>query len=1174
MSLKIYLLGQFKLQADDKLIELPSRPAQSLLVYLALNAGISQRREKLACLLWPEATESNARGYLRQALWRLRKALDNALLPSADYLHISDISLTFDDHAHFWLDAHQLLLATDPLSLDELITTVSLYQGELLPGFYDEWVVLERDRLLSAYHQVMNQLLAGLIQACRWDEALKWSDHWVRLGHAPEPAFRAMMHAYAGSGDQGMVSATYQRCRESLNRELGLDPSPETQQLFEQILRGELYHPAPAPAPTTDSSPQLAAFLLDAEAHPVEQPIFVTRDQELTQLQGYLDKALGGRGRIAFITGEAGSGKTTLLQEYTRRAQIAQHDLVIASGICNAHTGIGDPYLPFREILELLTGDVEARWAAGAITRDHAIRLWNNLPIVAEALVEVGPDLVDTFVPGSGLIGRYKACVPNRTNWFTRLDELSKRRFPGVRVTVPGQIDLFEQYTRVLQLLSQHVSLVLVIDDLQWADLGSISLLFHLGRNLSGSRIMILGAYRPEEIAMGRDGERHPLDSVINEFQREFGDITVNIDQAENREFVNALVDSEPNRLGPSFREMLFRQTHGHPMFTIELLRGMQERGDLIQDQNGLWNEGKTLDWETLPARVEAVVAERISRLDSSLQAVLRVASVEGEIFTVEVVEQVLAKEDQGLLDLLSVELDRKHRLISAQSIQRIDGRLISNYRFRHILTQRYLYGRLNEVERVHLHEQIGTNLEALYNAHEAAIGEEIKTIAPQLARHFQEARIASKAINYLRQAGERAAYLSAYWEGITHLENGLAMLLTLPESPDRDEIELELQLALGIAWHGHEGAQAEETKIAFTRAHELCQQLGNTSNIGQVLGGLSTIYYVRAEYQRALELAEEALSYATQTEDPLLVALANWYPGILLFCLGEITTALDHLEKVIEFYRPEEHHYPFIGLRGSDAGLGALAYSACCLWCLGYPDQALQRSQEVLVLGSDLSHPFSLADVICFAGCFYNSLCRDAEALKDNAERLIQLAENIRLTGWIATGTRYRGEALYMLGNADEGIKQMQEGIAVMQSSGIQLFLPSTLGFIAEAQAKIGQFEDGLETLDEALDIVEQTNERIWEVEIHRLRAKLLLLMQGDQSAAEDSYHKAIEVARQQRAKSWELRASTGLARLWKSQGRVDEARELLEGIYAWFTEGFDTPDLKEAKSLLEEMS
>ncbi|NIP17123.1 MAG: AAA family ATPase, partial [Xanthomonadales bacterium] len=263
-------------------------------------------------------------------------------------------------------------------------------------------------------------------------------------------------------------------------------------------------------------------------------------------------------------TGEAGSGKTALVQEFTRRAQEAHADLIVASGNCNAYTGIGDPYLPFREILELLTGDVEARWAAGAMTGEHARRLWNTLPLAAQALVEAGPDLIDTFVLRAALLERAMTYAPGRADWLTRLDELVERKpTTGPGALSPQQSDLFEQYTRVLQALARQAPLVLVVDDLQWADAGSINLLFHLGRQLAGSRILIVGAYRPEEVAIGRDGERHPLEPVVNEFQRDFGDITVNLGQAESRDFVEAFLDSEPNRLGVPFREMLYRQTRG-----------------------------------------------------------------------------------------------------------------------------------------------------------------------------------------------------------------------------------------------------------------------------------------------------------------------------------------------------------------------------------------------------------------------------------------------------------------------------------------------------------------------------------------------------------------------------------------------------------------------------------
>jgi predicted ATPase len=274
----------------------------------------------------------------------------------------------------------------------------------------------------------------------------------------------------------------------------------------------------------------------------------------------------------------------------------------------------------------------------------------------------------------------------------------------------------------------------------------------------------------------------------------------------------------------------------------------------------------------------------------------------------------------------------------------------------------------------------------------------------------------------------------------------------------------------------------------------------------------------------------------------------------------------------MISFYEPQQHHRSLVFLRGSDAGTGALAYDACCLWCLGYPEQALKRSQEALALARELGHPWSLADVLCYAGCMLNAMRRDAQALKDHAEELRRLAHE-KVPGWSGAGTCSRGEALAMLGQVQEGMAQMREGMAANQSRGVRCYLSGTLCSLAEAQAKVGQPEEGLTTLAEALVLVEETDERHWEAELYRLKGELLL-MQGDEAEAEASFQKAIEVARRQQAKSWELRGTVSLCRLWQEQGRVDEARQMLAEIYGWFTEGFDTPDLQEAKALLEELS
>jgi DNA-binding SARP family transcriptional activator/predicted ATPase len=1181
--LSLSLLGSFRVTLDGQPVTgFKSNKERALLAYLVVEADRPHRREVLAGLLWPDWPDREALSNLRYALSNLRQVIgDRTAEPS--FLLIARATLQFNSTSDYSLDVRALSEVPkdekgQPVAMDQVERAVAAYQGSFLEGFsigdsagFEEWVLFTRERLARQAMAALQQLAASHEQRREYEQAQRWAWRQIELEPWDEAAHQQLMRALALGGQRSAALAQYETCRRQLSEELGVEPAAETTRLYEQIRDGKLQALGPSPAPPSEVTARPPAFL-EAEAPHVERTVFVARERELAQLHRYLDRALTGQGRAVFVTGEVGSGKTALLQEFSRRVQDAHADVIVASGNCNAYTGVGDPYLPFREILELLTGDVEARWAAGTMTGEHARRLWHVLPIAAEALAEAGPDLVDTFLPRVALLDRAVTCAPRpaKPSWLTRLEELVGRK----PAAAPGasslqQSDLFEQYTRVLQAVAKQEPLALVLDDLQWADLGSISLLFHLGRRLAGSRILILGAYRSEEVALGRDGARHPLESVVNEFQRDYGEITVNLGQAENRDFMEAILDSEPNRLGAEFREMLYRQTGGHPLFTIELLRGLQERGDLVQDAEGRWLEERVLDWEQLPARVEAVIAERIARLAEPLQAALRVASVEGEIFTAEVVARLRGVDEREMLGCLSHELDQRHRLIRAHSIARVDGQRLSCYRFRHILFQRYLYSSLDTVERACMHEEVGTALEGLYGAQEPAT-----TFAVQLALHFQKARITEKAVHYLHQAGERAVQLFAYQEGIAHLSRGLDLLMALPDSPQRARQELALQLSLGMAWMWN--TRGPEFRNAYLRARELCQQTGETSQLWRILTGLSILHYVRAENQLARELAAEALNLAQQAGDPLVVALCDWHLGFILFALGEYTTARAHLERVIAFYNPEQHHRSFVFLRGSDAGVSALAYEACCMWCLGYPDQALKRSQEALALARELNHAFSLADVLCYGGCLFNEMRRDARALKESAEELTQLLNEERFPSWLGTEASYQGEALAMLGQIEEGIALMRQGLVLKHSTGARTTSSGTLRALAEAQAQAGQPEAGLTTLAQALALVQETDERYYEAELHRVRGELLRAERGpdNEAEAEASFQKAVEVARRQQAKLWELRATVSLCRMWHSQGRVEEARQTLAEIYGWFTEGFDTADLREARGLLEEFS
>lgn len=1168
MTLEIFLLGQFKLIANNQIIELPSRPAQSLLAYLALNAGVTIRREKLASLLWCDAEESNSRGYLRQALWRIRKSLEGASLSCVDYLQIDEIAVTFNRQSDYWLDVDQIMKPIEGQPIDGTIADVDLFRGELLPGFYDEWIELERDRVQAAYNQKMDALLERMIQSQRWDEVLKRAEQWIRQGYSTEPAYRALMKAHAAMGNRGMICLTYNRCKEALMHDLGVEPSPETTGLFEQLQ----FSQAPVKATTVPSKMEFTkkpSFLIDDRQPPHMESVKVfAREQEIARLDHIFKKALNGQGRAVFVTGEAGSGKTTVVSEFARRAREAHKDLIIASGNCNAHTGIGDPYLPFREIMDLLTGDVEARWSAGAITKEYAQFLWDLIPVSVQALMDAGSDLIDSFVSWSALHERAAAYAAGESNFLFRLEAFLKQRSTEPVSRNQLQSDLFIQYVKVLHIIARQFPIVLILDDLQWADLGSISLLFHLGRHLAGNRIMVIGVFRPEEIALGRSDERHPLEPVVNELQRIFGDVEINVDQIEGRAYIDELLDSEPNGLGMQFREMLFQLTSGHPLFTIELLRGMQERGDIIKNKSNCWVEGPNLSWEKLPARVEAVIAERIGRLDAALQATLRVACVEGEIFTAEVGAKIRGCQESEILNQLSNELERKHRLVRAHSIQRIEGSYYSSYRFCHYLVQKYLYSSLDEIEKVHLHEQVGNTLEGLYS-HQLESG----VISPKLAYHFIISRNIEKAVYYLQQSAAHAMLVSAHQEAVVHLKQALDLIVSSPDPRKYDQLELSLCLDLSTSLHHARGSVDLEAEDTARRALELSEKIGTTLQLCQILGRLSIFNYVKGNNQSALAYAQRLFELATQSQNEVLMGLAHWCLGIIYYCFGEYQKSRFYLEKTVASYDPQKHHQFYALLCGVDVGLSAMAYLASCLWCLGFPDQARLTGEKAMQMAGEIDHAFTLQDVIRYGCCEVEIMSRDAEALITDAKGLILLADGKGFSGWLANGKYCLGEGFILEGRFKEGIELIEAGIRREFSFRTKVSTPGAFCYLAEGYLRLGNNKKAMDIIEESMNVILQTDQHHWEPENFRILAAIQL-EQGDEVGAEKSLKKAIDLAREMDGKSWELRATLDLAHLWKRQGKKEESRQLVKEIYSWFTEGFDTPEMQEASRLYEEIS
>ena len=636
----------------------------------------------------------------------------------------------------------------------------------------------------------------------------------------------------------------------------------------------------------------------------MERAPFVAREHELEQLDGYLGRALAAQGMVCFVTGEAGSGKTALVTEFARRAQNEHGSLVVAIGQSDAQTGSGDSYLPFREVLRQLTGDVETKLAQGAITPENAGRLRRLLAFSGRALVEVGPDLIDIFVPWAGLATRAAAFAADKIGWLDRMEQrlIKRRESQDIGQTGVEQDHIFEQYTNVLNRLAEQQPLLLVLDDLQWADVASISLLFRLGRRIGGSHILVVGTYRPEEVSLGRGGARHPLEKVLAEFKRYFGDICVELDQvpeAEGRHFVDAIIDTEPNRLGEEFRQALHHHTSGHPLFTIELLRAMQERGDLVCDDEGRWVEGPTLDWAAFPARVEGVIEERIGRLKEDLRAILTVGSVEGEYFTAEVVARVQEANVRQLIRQLSGELEEQHHLVSARGVRRIAGHRLSEYQFQHSLFQTYLYNGLDEAERAYLHEDVGLVLEELY-------GDQADGMAVQLARHFEEAGLVKKAIHYLRRAGGQAADRYANEEAGDYFSRALDLAPAEGNSEWTSE-RYALLLAREKVYdlQGAHDAQRQDLRALA----ELAKTLDEDWRRAEV--ALRQAHYdeVSGNYPAAIASAQTAIALAQALHDVGCEAQAYLRWGQALYRQGDYEIAATRFEKALDLSTSIELH-------------------------------------------------------------------------------------------------------------------------------------------------------------------------------------------------------------------------------------------------------------------------
>ena len=550
-----------------------------------------------------------------------------------------------------------------------------------------------------------------------------------------------------------------------------------------------------------------------------------------------------------------------------------------------------------------------------------------------------------------------------------------------------------------------------------------------------------------------------------------------------------------------------------------------------------------------------------MARLDQMRQAkeVAQLGSVIGREFAYEMIRAIAPQDDETLQAELT-------QLVEAELLYQRGRPPRARYIFKHALIQDAAYASLLRSARRQAHRRIAEALETSFP--------ELAETQPELvAYHCTEAGRHERAVHFWRQAGQKASQRSAFEEAIAHLNQGLSCLTTLPETTERLSQELELQATLGLALRLHKGHTAPEVKLVYTRARVLCEQVGNTSQLFPILRGLIVYALNRGDLQEAYDLGTELLRLAESQPAPEHRMLARYQMGQLLLIRGEPASACVYHREVLSKYDPQAHRDLVLSY-GNDLGVGANGFLAQGLWHLGYPDQALERGRKALKLAQELGQPYSLV----FAQLWLALVCqyrRDIQGVYEQAEAAMSLATEQGFEFWLVLGMVFHGWAQATQGQDEAGMAAMRRGIAAQRITKAQTFRVYFLGLLADKCGDVGCLQEGLELLTEAQDIIETAESHGLEAETRRLHGQLLLQQSPDNAAeAEACFHQAITIARRQETKSWELRAATNLARLWQSQGKRQEAHDLLAPVYNWFTEGFETADLMDAKELLEALT
>ena len=840
---------------------------------------------------------------------------------------------------------------------------------------------------------------------------------------------------------------------------------------------------------------------------------FVGRETEIALLRHSLRQSLRGEGRVVLISGSPGVGKTRIAAEIGKEASNLGA-LMFVGGCYDREDSV--PFIPFVEMLEVAL----ARAPSSEAFRES---LGKDAPEIARLLPELRRLFPDIPAPQE---------LP---------PEQSRRA-------------LFNAVSETLVRLSGNGPALLFFDDLHWADESTLSLLIHVARLVSKIPVLVVAAYRDMGVDPGR-----PLAKALDELihlqfaqQIHLGGLRKNA--------VAGMLRALGGRDVPELlANLIYTETEGNPFFVEELFRHLVEQGKLF-DSGGGFRLDLNPEEIDVPRSLRLVVGRRLSRLSDEAQKVLATAGIIGRSFTFGLLEASTHVEPEHLLDKLE-EAERAGLINS--TLEYPDAK----FHFSHELTRHAVVDGLSAARRQRLHLDVAETIERLY-------AETLHDHAEDLAHHLWNAGSTAdrvKTLKYLQMAGGKTAQRSANLVAINHFKNALKLAGTIPETPERLEQELMLNTALGTALVATRGFSSLEVGHVFARARELSQRVNETPQLFRVFWGLWVNYAARAQYETGFEMAEQCLRLAQAAGNSGLLLEAHHALAVSCCVAGEFAKGLEHAKQVIAIYNPVDHN----GLRfayGQDPVAACLFHAGSAQWFLGYPDQSAKTTHECIALARRLNHPHTLATATGFGARTYQ-LSGNLNAVEECAAETVAVASAHDLRFYRAIGVMFGGWALTRRGKIEEGISQLQSGLDAFRATEAVLLLAYFTALLAEVYGEIGQASEGLRIL-ETIDL---ERDRYWEAELHRLRGELILKQHPDsdrgehEATAEGCFQRAAAIARKQNAKSLELRAAISMSRLRIRQGKRSEAREELAETFGWFTEGFNTPDLQEAKVLLE---